>query len=98
MTSEDAADTALTGKGRVLVIAVLDEVHLSGETQEWISEISGLPGDSVRPRLRELAKMGFVEQTTRTRKTKHGKDARVWIITDAGRRAFRAYVERESAT
>lgn len=50
-----------------------------GATDEEISRFTGLPGNTVRPRRRELQLAGLIRDSDRTRATASGRQAVVWI-------------------
>ncbi len=52
-----------------------------GLTDEEIQDRLGLTGNTQRPRRMELLKTGVVKDSGRTRKTKSGREAVVWVTT-----------------
>jgi hypothetical protein len=52
-----------------------------GATDPEISSGTGLDGNTVRPRRGELVDSGHVVDSGRTRKTKSGRPAHVWVAT-----------------
>jgi predicted ArsR family transcriptional regulator len=80
-TAKEAAagvDNIAAKRRRVL------EAIAGGYTDEEVSDITGMPGNTVRPRRVELIGMGLVARTERTRPTRSGRRAIVWDVTDKG--------------
>lgn len=57
--------------------SVLDALEAGGLTREEIGEWLGWSGDTVRPRVDELMKKGFIEEAGEMRLTRRGKRAAV---------------------
>ena len=79
--TSDAAARAVEGKRPRLwwlVWRTLQQ-HPDGMTAEELETATGLSGNSVRPRLVELAEVNLVTRTERTRKTRQGRDAFVYV-------------------
>lgn len=57
----------------------------SGATAEEIETLTGLAGNTVRPRLVELVQRGQLAKSDRKRATRSGRNAVVYELTDAGR-------------
>ncbi len=75
-----------------------------GLTDEELQDATGINPSSERPRRGELVEGGLVVVTALTRRTKSGRNANVWRLTeravrmaDARRRATAGYVGREDA-
>jgi hypothetical protein len=63
---------------------VYDAILASGErglTDAEICKLTGLAGDTARPRRRELVKGGFVRDSGRERPSPSGRRMQVWICT-----------------
>ncbi len=83
-TSVAAAMTLPTGKRRVQVLNVLARHRVDGRTAEELETDTGLGGSTIRPRLLELERDGFVERTDLTRPTRSGMRAVCWAVTAKG--------------
>ena len=70
----DASGNADATRGRILAALV----RYGPMTGQEICERTGIIGDTMRPRRRELLKRGLIRQTGEKRKTKAGRDAEVW--------------------
>lgn len=93
-TSEAAADAVDGPAGRrraadirARILALLCSRE-SGFTCDELEVETGVPGNTIRPRLAELHTMGLIEASTSiTRPTRTGKRARVVFATTKGRKA-----------
>jgi len=65
-------------------IARYSEFPYDGITRDELEAVSGLTGNTIRPRVRELEEEGFIEETDRTRKTRSGSMATVLVATNVG--------------
>lgn len=85
-----AAAKAIAPHSGTLRARVLDALGAApgGLAADQIERTLSLSGNTVRPRLVELRKAGLAEQSDRTAKTRSGREARLWVITDAGRAAL----------
>ncbi len=63
---------------RACVLAYLRAVK-SGATDEEIQEVTGMEGNTERPRRTELVRLGLVKDSGQVRKTRSGRDAVVWV-------------------
>ena len=82
-TSKEAARSLTTPRRdatRQQVYDALRNAGYSGLTAEKIEEITGLAGDTVRPRLVELDKAFQITRTKETRMTKSNRPAQVWRV------------------
>lgn len=70
-----------SGTQRSLVCAFIERTGGVGATRQEIAENTGLPDDSVRPRVVELMEGGWVRPNGKTRKTHLGEDAEVLVRT-----------------
>lgn len=80
-TSKDAAD-AIKPKMATLQQRVLDTIKSAGErgmTDEQVRSITGLGGSTEVPRRIELVAKGLVKDSGKTRKTRGGRNATVWV-------------------
>jgi hypothetical protein len=67
---------------RAMVLRALGLGH--GRTAQQLELETGLPGNTVRPRLLELIERGLAVKTEETRPTLSGRKANVYRVTDAG--------------
>lgn len=65
---------------RQRVYQAVREAHPGGLTEQEIEDATGLPGNTVRPRIVELVNRAGLVDSGRTRKTRSGREAVVWII------------------
>ncbi len=82
--TSQAAAAAIAGEARFIrqrVLAFIRSRRDYGATDPEISEALGLPGDSSRPRRIELRDAGTIVDSGRTRPTRSGRAATVWIIS-----------------
>jgi hypothetical protein len=93
-TSEAAADAVDSPDGRQRAAAIRSRLLVllcsreAGFTADELEVETGVPGNTVRPRLAELHTAGLIEASaTITRATRTGKQARVVFPTTAGRKA-----------
>lgn len=85
--SHAAANALPTGKRRVQVLTVLARQGMTGATAEQMEAHANLGGSTIRPRLLELERDGFVERTSENRATRSGMLAAVYRVTPRGRSA-----------
>lgn len=85
--SHAAANALPTGKRRVQVLLVLARQGMNGATAEEMEAHANLGGSTIRPRLLELERDGFVERTRDNRPTRSGMLAAVYRVTPRGRSA-----------
>jgi predicted ArsR family transcriptional regulator len=77
-TSRDAAHSIAPHLARLEQL-VLDALgNAGGLTAQELEYVTGLAGNTVRPRLWELRKRGLVADSGQTRKTPSGRAAIVW--------------------
>lgn len=81
-TSKAAARAIEGGPRAKARLAVLNAIIAATEglTAERISEITGISGDTVRPRIVELSEANLIMKSTRTRMTRAGREAQVWVV------------------
>ncbi len=81
-TSEKAAQSVQPRVGtlRYRVLQFIVSCGLYGATDEEIQDGLRMNGNTERPRRRELEKGRLIVDSGRTRKTRSGKDAVVWVI------------------
>lgn len=86
VTSKKAAyeNMPRSGSQRWRVLRAIAMQGGSGATREEISRMTGLDGDSVRPRVWELMQGGWVMASAVTRKTNDGNEAEVLKVTLKG--------------
>lgn len=84
-TETAAADVALPKAG-TLRWKVIDAlfVYPNGLTDQEIAEEAGAYLYSIAPRRTELVRLGWVQDSGKTRATDRGHEAVVWRLTDAG--------------
>jgi hypothetical protein len=56
--------------------------YTNGYTAEELERVTGLAGNTVRPRLRALVLKGMVRDSGRTRANNSGRKAAVWVAAD----------------
>lgn len=81
-TSVEAAQKALGGSGsqRRRVFDVIRVCKERGATDNEIAEALDLDGNSVRPRRKELEEMGMIRNSGKTRNTRSGSNAIIWVL------------------
>lgn len=72
-----AVYAALLSQGPVMLPDASGAVS-GGATAEELESLSGLPGNTVRPRLLDLEAQGYARRTGWTRPTRGGNQATVW--------------------
>ena len=65
------------------ILAFLDNTQ--GFTDQEMQDRLSMSESSQRPRRKELERMGRVRASGDKRKTRSGRDAQVWVITESGR-------------
>lgn len=92
-TSNDAADrwtkVLLTG-GRFMVVRSL--FRSGPQTAEQLEETTGLAANSLRPRLLECRRAGWVEDALDDRATASGGKAKSWVLSTAGRLRYEGLI------
>lgn len=80
-TSVAAAEAIepISGTQRRLVLTLIQLSGERGMTDNELQDESGIAGSAQRPRRIELVKAGLVKDSGRTRATKSGRQAVVWI-------------------
>ena len=83
-TSREAAEAIKPKRGTLQrrVFAFIESRGVSGATDEEIQLGLELNGSTVRPRRGELAQRRLIVQSGKTRKTKSGRNATVWVVSD----------------
>lgn len=76
-TSVAAAMSLDAARMEAIVLEALRKCDNGGTSRE-LAEIMGLPGDSVSPRLRPLARKGLIYATSERRVGKSGRSGIVW--------------------
>jgi len=66
---------------RAQVYFAIARAGADGLTDLEVEAKTGLAGSTVRPRRVELVRLGLVHDSGRTRKTKSGREATIWITT-----------------
>lgn len=87
-TSPTSADAALraeprAGTDRATVLRILVIAGDYGCTDEELQTISNLDPSTERPRRVELERGGWIKDSGKTRKTRSGRSAVVWIAVEA---------------
>jgi hypothetical protein len=82
-TSRAAAEAIAPAAGtlRATVLAYLVRCEESGATDEEMQTAIGMAQNTQRPRRGELVRAGFVRDSGKTRPTRSGRNASVWIAT-----------------
>ena len=62
-----------------LILDYLKRVGIAGATDQELEDATGMGGSTVRPRRIELVKKELVEDSGRTRETRAGRKATVWV-------------------
>ena len=83
---------------RMSILAALIRADPQGLTADEIERCTGMTGNSIRPRLVEMATLTWVSRGPEVRATKSGRDASVWHVTQAGDNAFTAAAHEASTT
>ena len=88
--TSDLAAVAITPHAATQRITVLSAiVAMDGATRQQVEEYAALDGNSVRPRVRELLKAGWIEEGVDYRRTASGQFALVLHATEMGRQILR---------
>jgi hypothetical protein len=69
----------VAGKARAAVLDYLRSRDAAGATADEIEHDTCYTGNTIRPRLVELKRLGSVQKTAETRPTRSGRKATVWI-------------------
>ena len=79
-TSQEAARGLSGGRKAQTRQSVYEAIKAAsdGLTAEKVSEITALPGDTVRPRIVELCERNLIYRSGKTRLTRSGRSAEVW--------------------
>lgn len=83
--TSEAAAAAIEPVAGTLRAKVLDAIRASreiGMTDEEIGVALGMPGNTVRPRRRELENAGSIVPSIDTRPTRSGRRAVVWVAAE----------------
>ena len=87
-TSRDAAQ-AITPRANTVRAQCLNTFRIGGGyTADEVARILGYSILTVRPRITELYKQGFIEPTGSRRTNKSGHAARVWVLRHAQGKLF----------
>lgn len=81
-----AAAESVQPHAAALRAKVLEAIQAAGEqglTDLECQELLSMPGDTQRPRRRELEQAGLIKDSGRTRATRYGKEAVVWVAVEA---------------
>jgi hypothetical protein len=70
----------VAGKARAAVLEYLRSRGMEGATADEIEKGTAYSGNTIRPRLVELRRMGSVRKTDATRPTLSGRRAAVWVV------------------
>lgn len=76
-TSKQAAEQ-IKQKAPILRDFVLRAIQRRPDTDEELAVRTGMEGNTLRPRRRELELMGLIRKSGEVRKTKSGRNAVVW--------------------
>jgi len=85
VTSADAALRAepRAGTDRANILLRFQRWAESGWTDEELAAVLDMNPSTLRPRRIELVRQGWVKDSGRTRKTRSGRSATVWIAVEA---------------
>jgi len=78
--AERAEEDGLPKLQRARLMVAYEIAGLEGITDQEAQHMTGLDGDSQRPRRQELQRMGLIEPAAKKRKTKAGNDAVAWRL------------------
>lgn len=79
-TSEAAAQSIEPSRGRIqMLVYTALKFASNGLTAEELETVTGLSGNTIRPRLVELREENRIADSGTTRKTRANRDAVVWI-------------------
>lgn len=80
-TSKAASLSSIPSVGtkRARVLELICQARQNGQTDDELMSLTGWGGNTVRPRRRELVLGNFVRNSGRTRPTRMGQQASVWI-------------------
>ena len=84
-TSEAAAESMRPTAGTIRVRVLLAIWRHGGLTQDQYEEMTGMPGNTARPRFWELERRALIEKTIERRQTRADRAAIVYQCTEAGR-------------
>ena len=79
MAAERIEPRAGTQRARVLWFL---QLYDKGLTDEELQEVTSLNPSTQRPRRIELVKQGWIKDSGRTRATRSGSQATVWVLVD----------------
>ena len=84
-TSCEAAASVfnVAGRQRALLIAYYRARGPAGATDDEAQQALDMPGNTQRPRRRELQRAGLVRDSGRRQRTRSGRPAVIWIAADA---------------
>lgn len=85
----------LAGRHRTLALRVHYE-HAAGLTDFELADLTGVTQPSIGKRRLDLMRIGFIEATNGTRPSPSGSPARVWRITEKGKREHERTTENLS--
>jgi hypothetical protein len=70
----------VAGKARAAVLDYLLSRGIEGATADEIEQATSYSGNTIRPRLVELKRIGSIEKSDATRPTRSGRKAAVWVV------------------
>ncbi len=81
-TSKAAAEAIKPRVGplQAKILAYLQRWGVTGATDEEIQDYLDMPANTQRPRRRELQNMKLIENSGKTRATRSGRQAVVWVL------------------
>lgn len=74
---------------RYIIFQCMMKAGSTGCTADELERRCKMTGNSIRPRLNEMAELGWVRRTNDTRKTRAGGDAVIWVTTQPGHEMYR---------
>lgn len=84
---EAAAKASRSGRTRIVLMQVLDAIAAEPATDQQLEQRLNIPGNTVRPRRRQLELDGLVEHSGEYRPTASGRRSKVYRVTPEGRAA-----------
>lgn len=83
VTTRAAAESmkGVSGRQRLRVLRAIEAAGRRGMTDEEVCDELGINPSSERPRRGELLDSGLITESGKTRRTKSGRQATVWVAT-----------------
>lgn len=87
---EAAGQVSKSGRARIILERVLDAIAAEPATDQQLEQRLNIPGNTVRPRRRQLELDGLVEHSGEYRPTASGRRSKVYRVTPEGRAAAKS--------